>query len=254
MPSRLAQDYYNIYAFCRMADDLSDEYSHPANASAALNNFEQLLNEAAIGNCNDPLFCALGDTIKRHNLPLKPFHNLLKAFRQDLTKTRYHTWDELREYTRFSADPVGHIILGVHNLHEPHLFELSDHICTGLQLANHWQDIAEDYHQRNRIYIPLKEMREFGVTESDIQVRKFTPQFKALMQFEVNRAWDLFERGKPLLQSVKRSLRIQLALYWEGGGAALRAIERIGYDVLNQSAKLRKRDRLSIAASILRHL
>ncbi|MFH0765189.1 MAG: squalene synthase HpnC [Calditrichota bacterium] len=254
MPPRLAQDLFNIYAFCRMADDLSDENSHPAQASAAIGGYERLLDQAVAGNCNEPLFCALGDTIQRRNLPLEPFHRLLQAFRQDLSKNRYQTWDELREYTRLSADPVGHIVLSVHNLHDLHLFELSDHICTGLQLANHWQDIAEDFHQRGRIYLPIEDMQKFGVTESDIEDRRFTPNFKALMQFEIDRTRELFGRGRPLLRLVKRPLRIQLALYWEGGMAALRAIERVDYDVLNRNAKLRKWDRARIAGLVLRHL
>jgi len=254
LPKRLKQDLFNIYAYCRIADDAVDETSGSAEASATLDQWESLLDAAACGAVTDPLFCAIGDTIQRRNLSLEPFRNLLSAFRLDLSKTRYDTWNDLREYTRLSADPVGRIVLELYDYHDPDFFALSDKICTALQLTNHWQDVAEDFF-RGRIYIPREDMDIFGVSEQifskEQRTEHLTDAFQDLMHFEVERARKLFQQGKKLIGMVSASLRFQLALYWEGGMAALDAIERIDFNVLSESARLKRTDKMKVAVKAL---
>lgn len=251
--SRLRQDHFNIYAFCRLADDFSDETVDKSQASASLDHWETLLEIAACETVTDPLFAALGDTIRRRRLSIQPFRDLLAAFRHDLNIKRYQTWDELREYTRLSADPVGRIILELHDQKDPDYFALSDKICTALQLANHWQDVREDY-LRGRIYLPLEDLRRFEVSEDTIAERRFSPHFRELMLFEIQRARRYFEEGKQLLSLVPFPLKCQLALYWYGGVSALNAILRVQTDVLNHSAKLNTFDKAKILAKSVRHV
>lgn len=250
LPRHIKQDLFNIYAFCRLADDFADELIDINQSQAALDRWEKLLDAAANGNTDDPLFCALGETIRRRRLSVEPFHNLLSAFRLDLVKKRYRTWSELRDYTRLSADPVGHIVLEIYDQRNPDFFALSDKICTALQLANHLQDVAEDW-KRGRIYLPQEDLEKFNVTESMIAEDCDTEEFRHLMAFEVDRARELFKEGYPLLNEVDRKLAPQLALYWWGGMKALEIIEKIDYNVLNRSAKLQRIDKIKVAARSL---
>lgn len=210
-----------------------------------LEKWEKELPFAVRDDVQDPLLCALGDTIQRRGLSLSPFTNLLQAFKLDLVKTRYKNWLELRNYTRYSADPVGRIILQFFKQNNEEFYPYSDNICTALQLANHWQDISEDY-ARGRIYIPLEDMENFSVSEDDIASGNLTDNFKNLMSFEIDRARNLFQRGKPLLKMVKRTLAMQLELYYSGGIAALDAIERAGYDVFQKNVKVEKLTKIRI--------
>ncbi|MCF7810940.1 squalene synthase HpnC [bacterium] len=242
IPKRLRQDIFNIYAFSRSADDIADLSNDDEDAERILNEWDVLLDQTKTNNVDHPLFRALGDTIRRHNLSMEQFHRLLKAFRLDLKQKRWETWADLRSYTACSADPVGRIILELFGYRNPDFFALSDKICTALQLANHWQDVSEDWN-RGRIYIPQEDLKKFDVTEEEIGCRSCSDRFKKLMTFEVDRARGLFLEGLSLLNKVERLLSLQLALYWSGGMAALDAIERIDYDVLNHSAKLTKVDK-----------
>lgn len=251
LPSRLRKDLFNIYAFCRLADDFADESIDKLQAESTLDRWEALLIEAASGDVSNPLFSALGDTIRRRRLSLGLFHNLIKAFRLDLYKKRYANWDELREYTRLSADPVGRIVLQLNDCRNPDYFALSDKICTALQLTNHLQDVSEDF-KKGRIYIPLNDMQEFKVTDEDIEMGRATDNFKRLMEFEVDRTRQLFMEGATLLKKVGRKLAPQLSLYLGGGMAALRAIERVDYDVLNNPARLTGLDKLKLVIKSLR--
>jgi len=251
LPPRLRQDFFNVYAFCRLADDLADESDDPARSELLLNRWEELLNQAGEGGSKEPPFAALGETIRRRNLSLEPFRNLLTAFRMDLQKRRWKNWEELKEYTRHSADPVGRIVLELFGLKNPDYFAHSDKICTALQLANHWQDVAEDW-ERGRIYLPEEDLIRFRVTEEQIASRRMSIEFEELMMFEVKRARDLFREGYQLLKEVRGVLRIQLALYWGGGMAVLDRIERIGWDVLNSSAKLTAGDRWRVVWFVIR--
>ncbi len=251
LPSRLRQDLFNIYAFCRLADDFADECFDETIAESSLRRWEALLIEAASGTVSNPLFNALGDTIRRRRLSLCLFQDILAAFRLDLHKKRYLNWNELREYTRLSADPVGRIVLELNDFRNPDFFALSDNICTALQLVNHVQDVYEDW-QRGRIYLPQQDMITFAVSEENIDKRQATDNFKRLLKFETERTRQLFKAGFPLLRKVSRKLAPQLALYWGGGMAAVRAIERVDYDVLNCSTKLNRLDKLKVVIKALR--
>ncbi len=244
LQKRLRQDLFNVYAFCRLADDIADERRNgDREAEETLDNWEKHLENSVRGNAPDPIFEALGGTINTHRLSLQPFRNLLHAFKLDLTRKRWETWDDLRYYTRHSADPVGRIVLEIFGCRDPDIFALSDKICTALQLTNHWQDIREDW-ERGRIYIPLEDMKKFGVSEAEIDSRAMTDRFRNLMKFEVERADRLFREGLPILRRVDARLRFQIALYWCGGMKALKTIRRVDYDVLNQTPKLNRLDKV----------
>jgi len=245
LPRQISQDLYNIYAFCRLADDFADNALSKTEACEKLSRWGDLLEATVSDELKDPLFRALADTIHRHNLSLDPFRRLLQAFQLDLVKHRYSTRSELSEYTHLSADPVGTIVLELYGYHDPAYFALSDRICTALQLANHWQDVAEDF-DRGRIYIPEEDMLRHNVSERNIADRDANSRFKLLMQDEVNYTRRLFCEGRELLKLVRGWLRLQLGLYFEGGMAALSAIERNDYDVLNRSSKLRSMDKMGV--------
>lgn len=245
LPSRLRQDLFNIYAFSRLADDIADFADDRPEAEKTLKSWEKQLEEVVAATSEDPIFAALGGTIRRNRLSLDNFRKLLKAFRLDLTQKRWETWDDLRAYTRHSADPVGRIVLELFGYRNTEYFALSDKICTALQLANHWQDVSDDWN-RGRLYIPLEDLRKFDVREEEIQNRSNSDRFKKLMTFEVERARSIFLEGLPLLKRINRQLSLQLALYWCGGMEALSAIERIDYDVLNYAAKLTIFDKIKV--------
>jgi len=251
LPNRLRQDIYNIYAFLRLADDLADECLDDHKAEEALSNWGDNLQTPAVEEIKEPVIKALRGTIKRHGLSLEPFQKLLSAFRMDLATKRWETWDDLRNYTRHSADPVGHIILELFNYSNPDYFALSDKICTALQLANHWQDVLEDW-DRGRVYIPQEDLRRYFVSEDEIALGSATDRFRELMTFEVERARNLLLEGLPLLWKVNYRLRLQLALYWCGGMGALQAIERVNYDVLNRSARLTTSDRILVVINAVK--
>lgn len=245
LPRQKRQDLYNIYAFCRLADDFADNILSVDEANNNLIYWEKLLEAAASGDVKDPLFKALGNTIRRQKLSIEPFRRLLSAFKLDLVKNRYTTRSELSEYTHLSANPVGTIVLELYGYRNPDYFALSDRICTALQLANHWQDIAEDF-DRGRIYLPLEDMKRHGVNEQHIANKDANANFRALIRDEVDYARGLFTEGKDLILMVHGWLRLQLGLYFEGGMSALSAIERNDYDVLNHSSKLRRIDKMAV--------
>ncbi len=245
LPRQKRQDLYNIYAFCRLADDFADCSKSTEEAGRNLSDWENLLEAAASGDVKNPLFNALGNTIRRQKLSLEPFKRLIKAFKLDLVKSRYATRSELSEYTHLSANPVGTIVLELYGYRNPAFFALSDKICTALQLANHWQDVADDY-ARGRIYIPFEDMKRHNVSENTIAGKDANQNFRALIREEVDYARSLFADGKDLISLVHGWLRLQLGLYFEGGMSALSAIERNNYDVLNHTSKLRKIDKLKV--------
>jgi squalene synthase HpnC len=186
-----------------------------------------------------PVFIALRETIRECDIPKQPFAVLLKAFRQDQTITHYETFDDLLGYCRYSADPVGRLVLYACGYRDEERQRLSDYTCTALQLANFWQDVALDY-KKGRIYLPLESLRRFGVTEADVASRRFTPAFRELMRFEVSRAREWFERGLPLAKAVDRDLAIDIQLFTRGGQEILNAIERQDFDVLRSRPAISK--------------
>jgi phytoene synthase len=194
---------------------------------------------------------ALAETVRRLAIPKELLLDLLSAFRQDTVKTRYATWDELLDYCRRSADPVGRLVLLVFDHREPDLARFSDRICTALQLANHWQDIAIDL-RKDRIYVPHELLLRFGVGEADLRCGRVHDPFRTLMSELVGRTRALFEAGRPLCDRVGRSLRFEMRLTWLGGTRILERIEAVGYDVFARRPRHGLRDKGALAWAALR--
>ena len=243
LPKRLRQHFYNVYAYCRISDDLGDEVGNPQQSLELLDQWEAELNACYAGAPRHPVFVALAETVRQCAIPQHEFSDLLIAFRQDQTVTRFETFDDVLGYCRYSANPVGHLVLYLCGYSDAERQQLSDHTCTALQLANFWQDVFVDY-GKGRIYLPLEDLRRFGVTGDDIAQRRATPQFVELMRFEVERAREWFARGLPLIKKVNRELAIDLELFSRGGQEILSAIERQGYDVLRSRPAISKSRKL----------
>lgn len=243
LPRRLRQHFYNVYAYCRISDDLGDEVGDPQQSLELLDQWEAELNACYDGSPKHPVFVALAETVKQCGIPKHEFSDLLIAFRQDQTVTRFETFDDILAYCRYSANPVGHLVLYLCGYGDAERQQLSDYTCTALQLANFWQDIFVDY-GKGRIYLPLEDLRRFGVTGDDIAQRRATPQFIAMLKFEVERARDWFARGFPLVKKVNRELAIDLELFSRGGQEILNAIERQGFDVLRARPEILKSRKL----------
>jgi squalene synthase HpnC len=245
LPKRLRQHFYNVYAYCRISDDLGDEVGDPQQSLELLDQWEAELNACYAGSPKHPVFVALAETVKQFSIPQHEFSDLLIAFRQDQTITRFETFDDILAYCRYSANPVGHLVLYLCGYSDADRQQLSDYTCTALQLANFWQDVFVDY-GKGRIYLPLEDLRRFGVTGGDIAQRRATPQFVAMMKFEVERARDWFARGLPLVKKVNRELAIDLELFSRGGQEILNAIERQGFDVLRARPEISKSRKLML--------
>jgi squalene synthase HpnC len=250
LPKALRPHFHSIYAYCRISDDLSDEVGSPAAALALLEIWGNELNACYEGEARHPVFVALAETIRECGIPKEPFADLLTAFRQDQTVTRYATMEDVLEYCRYSANPVGRLVLyacgEASGDDAEEKFRRSDLTCTALQLANFWQDVREDY-ARGRVYIPQRDMEVFHVSETTIAEGIVTDQFRGLMRTEVSYARDLFEEGLPLIGMVNRSLALDLDLFSRGGLEILRAIENRGYDVLSARPAISKNRKLGLA-------
>ncbi len=247
MPKHLHQHFYNIYAYCRISDDLGDEVGDKQQSLLLLDEWEAELKQCYSGVPRHPVFVALRDTVREFEIPQREFSDLLIAFRQDQTITRFPTFEDVLGYCHYSANPVGHLVLYLGGYRDAERQQLSDYTCTALQLANFWQDVAADY-AKGRIYVPLDSMAKFGVNESDIASRRATPEFRALLKFEVERARDWFQRGLPLAKMVDRSLALDIELFSRGGLAILDAIERQDYDVLTRRPVISKPRKLWLVA------
>jgi hydroxysqualene synthase len=222
-----------LYAFARVADDFADEKIYEGVRVQKLEEWEQRLHRAYSGDAEGPIFAALAETVRRLDIPKALLLDLLSAFRQDVTKDRYETWDELLDYCRRSADPVGRLVLLVFGYRAADLLPLSDAICTALQLANHWQDVAVDL-RKDRIYIPRALMVQHGVPEWDLNAGRVTDSFRGLMADLIGRTRELFRRGRPLCDRVGRDLRFEMRLTWLGGWGILDAIESVTCDVFRR--------------------
>src|SRR5690349_3803451 len=207
LPKRLRQHFYNVYAYCRISDDLGDEVGNPQQSLELLDQWEAELNACYAGVPRHPVFVALAETVKQCAIPKHEFSDLLIAFRQDQTVTRFESFDDVLAYCRYSANPVGHLVLYLCGYSDAERQQLSNFTCTALQLANFWQDVSVDY-EKDRIYLPLEDLRRFGVTEDDIARQQNTPAFCEMMKFEVERARDWFRQGMPLVEKVDRELAI----------------------------------------------
>jgi squalene synthase HpnC len=237
LPHDLRQHFYNLYAYCRWADDLGDEVSGAARALQLLNWWEDELKLCYGGAPAHPVFIALRETIERFEIPANPFLDLLTAFRQDQTVHRYPTRDAVLGYCRYSANPVGRLVLYLFGYSDPERQHLSDYTCTALQLANFWQDVARDL-EKDRIYVPLDNLASAGLQESDLFAKRFDERYIFLMRDLIAWTRELFHRGMPLIETVNNRARVDIELFSRGGLAVLNAIEAIDYDTLRRRPTL----------------
>lgn len=237
---------YSLYAFARAADDFADEPIYEGVRREKLDQWEALTEGAYRGEAEGPIFVALAETVRRLGIPKELLLDLLSAFRQDTEKSRYATWEELLDYCRRSANPVGRLVLLVFGEKDPSLLPLSDAICTGLQLANHWQDAAIDY-ARGRIYVPEDLMRRHGVGSWDFSTGRVSDGWRGMMAELIGRARALFEEGRALCDRVGGELRFEMRLTWLGGMSILDRIEANGGDVFRRRPRHGPLDKAALA-------
>ena len=247
LPKSLRQDFFNVYAYCRISDDLGDEVGDPQAALALLDEWQTELDACYAGTPRHPVFVALAQTVRKFEIPKHEFSDLLVAFRQDQTVTRFETFKDVLAYCHYSANPVGHLVLYLCGYNDFERQQLSDYTCTALQLANFWQDVGVDY-AKGRIYLPLEDLRRFSVTEDDIAQTRNTPAFRAMVKFEVERAREWFKLGLPLVGQVRKELAIDIELFSRGGQEILNAIERQNFAVLGRRPAISKGRKLALVA------
>lgn len=250
LPRGLHQHFYNVYAYCRWADDLGDEVGDRARSLELLAWWRGELQKCYAGETRHPVFVALKPTIDEFAIPMAPFADLISAFEQDQRVTEYDTFDQLRDYCRRSADPVGRIVLHLCRQFTAEHAAWSDSICTGLQLANFWQDVARDY-SIGRIYLPREDYERFGLTRADFDQRQTTPAFVELLRFEVDRAREWLRGGLPLVPRLPGRLQVDIDLFAHGGLKILERIERIGFRVWETRPKVTKTDAIGLMVAAL---
>jgi len=254
LPKDLHQHFYNLYAYCRWADDLGDEVPQKERALELLDWWERELDACYDDRPSHPVFVALRETITAKNIPKQPFADLLRAFRQDQNVKRYPTWDSMIGYCVYSANPVGLLVLYLCGYRDEERQAMSDATCTALQLANFWQDVERDL-EKGRIYIPLDVAALHGLTEDDIVERRFDDRYVNLMRDLISRTRVLFEQGTPLAKMVSGRLSVDLEMFSRGGVAVLDAIEAMGYDTLHQRPAISKAKQVRLLGrSLLTHL
>jgi squalene synthase HpnC len=247
MPREMRPHMYAIYAYARMADDFADEH----HDLAMLDDWERELDSAYAGTPRHPVFIALADTVRRFEIPREPFQDLLTAFRSDVDFKGFETLDDLLAYSRYSANPVGRLVLYLFGYRDSERQHLSDHICSGLQLANFWQDVAVDL-GKGRIYLPRRDMQRLCVTANDLAAHTSSREFRELMRHEVGVARAMLVEGGALHRRVDKRLSRDSLMFAGGGMAILRAIERIDYDVFRSRPELTKMDYLKLGWNALR--
>lgn len=247
LPARLRPAVEAIYAFARSADDVADEGDAPAIVRLArLHDYQIAVEACARGEpVRDaslaPMFARLGAAIAAYELPVQPLRDLLDAFIQDVGKTRYADFAELRDYCRRSADPVGRLMLHLYGAATPAHLHRADAVCTSLQLINFWQDVALDW-DKGRIYLPQDDLARFGVSAADIEAQRCDERWQALMAFQVERARTLMHEGAGLARDLPGRIGWELRLVVLGGLRILQGIEACGYDVFRQRPTLGRRD------------
>jgi squalene synthase HpnC len=251
LPARLRQHFFNVYAYCRISDDLGDEVGDGARSLQLLDQWETELDacydDHPTRGPRHPVFVALAETVRQFEIPKHEFADLLNAFRQDQSVSRYETFNDLLGYCRYSANPVGHLVLYVCGYSDSERQQLSDYTCTALQLANFWQDVSADF-AKGRIYLPLEDLRRFGVSEGTIRDGENTSAFCEMIHFEAGRAREWFAQGLPLVAKVDRALAIDIELFSRGGQEILNAIERQRYAVLGRRPAISKTRKLALVA------
>src|ERR1700723_3934645 len=248
LPSGLRRHFFNVYAYCRISDDLGDEVGDPEASLRLLDEWQAELDACYDGDPRHPVFVALAETVRTFEIPKHEFSDLLAAFRQDQVVSRYETFTDLLGYCRNSANPVGHLVLYLCGYRDTERQQLSDYTCTALQIANFWQDVSRDY-AIGRIYLPLEDLRRFGVSEEMIRAGENSSAFCEMMRFEVERARQWFAQGMPLVGKVDGKLALDIELFSRGGQEILNAIERQRYAVLGRRPAISKARRLALVAS-----
>ncbi|MFH1017556.1 MAG: squalene synthase HpnC [Pseudomonadota bacterium] len=238
IPAAIRPDIQAVYAFARTADDFADEPEHEGSRLERLGEWRRLLHEAAEGKATHPVFIALSETIRRKNVPVEWLEDLIRAFETDVRQNRHATFDSILRYAELSANPVGRLVLWLHGCRGSEEFALSDRICSALQFANFWQDVAVDW-VKNRVYLPQDDMARFAYTEDDLGRGVVDDRFRRLMAFEIERTRAMFRQGRALCDRVGPDLRMELRLVWSGGMRILDRIERNGYDVFRRRPSLR---------------
>ena len=253
LPKRLHQDFYNVYSFCRWADDLGDEIGDTAESLRLLAWWRGELQAMYAGDASHPVFVALRSTVRKFEIPMDPFDRLIQAFEQDQRVTRYETWEDVFGYCVNSANPVGHLVLYLCGYRDEERQRLSDYTCTALQLANFWQDVTVDL-AKDRVYLPLALLQKHEYTVEELFARRFDERFESVMREAVDVAQDLFERGLPLIGAVDRRLALDLELFSRGGMRVLRKIREQNYDVLKARPAISKWERAAILLRCLPRL
>jgi len=253
LPKDKRKYVYAIYAFARAADDFADEEGIEGGAPkrlALLDEWNQKLKDCYNGKAYDPIFIALGKTVQDCRIPIKPLEDLLSAFKQDVVKSRYNTFDEVLDYCTRSANPVGRLVLMIFGCHDDEFFKYSDKICTALQLTNFWQDVEVDL-RKDRIYLPEEDIKQFGYSYRQLEMKQDNENFRALMKYEAERTQAIFDEGKKLIEMTAgnadtKKLSKELKLTWLGGTTILAKIKEIDYNVLNQRPRISGFDKLRI--------
>jgi squalene synthase HpnC len=253
LPKHLHQDFYNVYSFCRWADDLGDEMGDSRESLRLLTWWRSELEAMYAGHTSHPVFVALKTTVDRFEIPKEPFDRLIRAFIQDQTVTRYPTMDEVFAYCINSANPVGHLVLYLGGYRDTERQRLSDYTCTALQLANFWQDITVDL-KKDRVYLPLDLLARHNYSVDDLFSLSYNEGFRTLMAEAVAVADELFHKGLPLVKSVDRRLSLDLDLFSRGGMKVLDKIRARHYNVLSSRPHVSKAERVGILLQCLRRL
>ncbi|MDB4957568.1 MAG: squalene synthase HpnC [Myxococcales bacterium] len=248
--SQLRKHIFALFAFARVADDFADEKQYEGRRARELDRWEEQLHEAYRGTATHPVFVALADTVDKFSLPITEFSELLSGFRTDLERRRYSTFDELQSYTRQAAEPVGRLLLYIGGYRAPELHAYAEDLATALAFARLIQDVPADW-VRGRVYLPLEDLRHFGVNETDIEARRETPQVGNLVRYEVARTRALFERARPLVDIVGADLAVELALMWHGGMRILDKIEHVGRRLFVERPQLGTADKALVLARAL---
>ena len=248
--SALRKHIFALFAFARVADDFADETTYEGRRARELDRWEEQLVTAYRGNAEHPVFVALADTVDKFALPITEFTELLSGFRTDLERRRYATFDELRAYTRQAAEPVGRLLLYIGGYRAPELHAYAEDLSTALAITRLVQDVPSDWN-RGRVYLPAEDLRHFGVTEADIASRRVSPQVGNLVRYEVARTRALFERARPLVDTVGPDLAVELALTWHGGMRILEKIEHVGKKLFAERPHLGTADKAIVLARAL---
>lgn len=248
--SHLRKHIFALFAFARVADDFADEAAYEGRRSRELDRWDEQLHLAYRGQADHPVFVALADTVDKFALPITEFSELLSGFRTDLERRRYSTFDELRSYTRQSAEPMGRMLLYIGGYRAPELHAYAEDLSSAVAVARLIQDIPADW-ERGRVYMPAEDLRHFGVSEADIAARRATPAVGALVRYEVARTRALFERARPLVDLVGADLAVELALTWHGGMRILDKIEAVGANLFSVRPHLSTGDKAMVLTRAL---